>query len=373
MAVLVATLMAFGRLSADNETVAVRTSGVSLSILLRPALGGALVLSLIMVYFNNTVLPQVNHQYASLYSDVSRKKPAVTIREGVFVDDFPGYHILIQSENKETGELSGVTIYEDGKGEEGPRAIVAARGVLESKPEQDMITFHLFDGEIHELDSDNPGRYRRLRFRKNSLSLSGLHLELERRKRSHKSDRELTTMEINKKISGFKEEISSVSGRIVSMVDERLTVTLGSLWPVSAGSNRDVVYGPLAERRFFMRLQNEEQAIDYKLRDISRYQVEIQKKFSVAFSCVVFVLIGAPIGVITRRGGIGTGLGISLIFFVVYYIFLIGGEELADRRFVSPAVAMWAANVIVGLVGLYLVSGVLFEWKLKRNPRMTTE
>jgi lipopolysaccharide export system permease protein len=180
-------------------------------------------------------------------------------------------------------------------------------------------------------------------------------------------------MEINKKISGFKEEISSVSGRIVSMVDERLTVTLGSLWPVSAGSNRDVVYGPLAERRFFMRLQNEEQAIDYKLRDISRYQVEIQKKFSVAFSCVVFVLIGAPIGVITRRGGIGTGLGISLIFFVVYYIFLIGGEELADRRFVSPAVAMWAANVIVGLVGLYLVSGVLFEWKLKRNPRMTTE
>jgi lipopolysaccharide export system permease protein len=358
--------MAFGRLSADNETVAVRASGAGLGILLRPAVGAAIVLSLIMVYFNNTILPQVNHQYASLYSDVSRKKPAVTIREGVFVDDFPGYHILIRSENKETGELSGVTIYEDGKGEEGPRAIVAARGVLESKPERDMITLHLFDGEIHELDSDNPGRYRRLRFKKNSLSLSGLHLELERRKRSYKSDRELTTAEINAKINGFKSEISQISERIVSEVDARLSATLGGLWQESTGSKRDIAYGPLAERRFFMRLQNEEQAIDYKLRDISRYEVEIQKKFSVAFSCVVFVLIGAPIGVITRRGGIGTGLGISLVFFVVYYIFLIGGEELADRRFVSPAVAMWAANAIVGFVGLYLVSGVVFEWNLRR-------
>jgi lipopolysaccharide export system permease protein len=369
MAVLVATLMAFGRLSGDNETVAVRASGTSLMVLLRPALGAALVLSLIMVYFNNMILPQVNHQYASLYSDVSRKKPAVTIREGVFVDDFPGYHILIQSENKETGELSGVTIYEDGKGEEGPRAIVAARGILESKPQQDMITFHLFDGEIHELDSDNPGRYRRLRFKKNSLSLSGLHLELERRKRSYKSDRELTTEEINAKIAGFRSEISAVNGRMATLVDERLGHTLGALWPVSPGSSRDIAYGPLAERRFFMRLQNEEQAIAYKLRDISRYEVEIQKKFSVAFSCVVFVLIGAPIGIITRRGGIGTGLGISLVFFVVYYIFLIGGEELADRRFLSPAVAMWAANAIVGLIGLYLVSGVVLEWRLRARGR----
>lgn len=362
MSVLVATLMTFGRLSSDSETVAVRASGTSLGRLLIPVLGASLVLSLLMVYFNNSVLPQVNHQYAALHSDISRKKPAVNIRVGVFIDDFPGYHILIRSENTDTGELRGVIIYEDGKGEEGPRAIVAQRGRLESRPELDMLILHLFDGEIHEIDPESPGRYRRLGFKKNSLHLSGLHLTLERRERSYRSDREMTSHDMEERIVGFRGEIRSVKDRIVRIVDERLGRTLGPLWPIAPSTSKDTPYGALAERSFFMKLQNEEQAIEYKLRDISRYQVEIQKKFSVAFSCMVFVLIGAPIGIITRRGGIGTGLGISLIFFVIYYVFLIGGEELADRRFISPVVAMWGANVVVGVVGLYLVAVVLLEW-----------
>jgi len=102
MTVLVSTLMAFGRLSADNETVAVRAGGANLGVFLWPVLVASLILSVVMVHFNNTVLPQVNHQYAALYSDIGRKKPAVAIREGIFIDDFPGYHILIQSEDKET-------------------------------------------------------------------------------------------------------------------------------------------------------------------------------------------------------------------------------------------------------------------------------
>lgn len=375
MSVLVATLMTFGRLSADSETVAVRASGTSLVRLLKPILIAAFVLSLFMIYFNNTVLPNVNHQYAALYSDISRKKPSVNIREGVFIDDFPGYHILIESENKETGELQGVTIYEDGEGAEGPRAIFAERGILESRPDQDLLTFYLFDGEIHEIDSEDPARYRRLVFKKNSIHLSGLHLTLDRRKRSYKSDREMTPTEMKERIQGFEGEIRSVEQRIRDMVDDRLARTLGSLWPSKPVEAQEVPYGPLAERNISMRLQNEEQAIRYKERDISRYRVEIQKKYSVAFSCLVFVLVGAPIGIVTRRGGIGTGLGISLLFFVIYYVFLIGGEELADRRYLSPIVAMWGANIVVGSVGLYLVTVVLLEWgpgrwALRRiNPR----
>jgi len=363
MSALVATLMAFGRLSADNETIAVRTSGISLGRLLLPAVGAASVLSVLMMYFNNVILPRVNHEYAALYSDISRKKPAVNIRAGVFIDDFPGYHILIRTEDQETGELQGVTVYQDASDTEGPRTIVAQRGRLESRPDEDMLTLHLYDGEMHEVDPRNPDRYLRLRFRTTSMNLTGLHLQLEQRRRSYKSDREMTSAEMRERITAFQDEIRMLGTRIGDMVDSRLAMTLGPLWPEQGSVPAEPAWGLPAERRFSMKLQNEEQTIEYKRRDVSRYAVEIQKKYSVAVSCLVFVVIGAPIGIITRRGGMGTGFGISLLFFVVYYVFLIGGEELADRRFVSPAVAMWAANAIVGAVGLYLVAVVMLEWR----------
>jgi lipopolysaccharide export system permease protein len=95
-----------------------------------------------------------------------------------------------------------------------------------------------------------------------------------------------------------------------------------------------------------------------KRRERARYEVEIQKKLSIPFACVIFALIGGPLGVRVGRGGVGVGAGLSLGFFLVYYLFLVGGEELADRGFVSPLVAMWAANVVFSGVGVWLMLGL---------------
>jgi lipopolysaccharide export system permease protein len=81
--------------------------------------------------------------------------------------------------------------------------------------------------------------------------------------------------------------------------------------------------------------------------------VEIHKKYSIPFACVIFVLIGAPIGIVMRKGGFGIAAGMSLAFFLLYWIFLIGGEKLADRELLSPFLSMWAANVLLGIIGLY--------------------
>ena len=82
--------------------------------------------------------------------------------------------------------------------------------------------------------------------------------------------------------------------------------------------------------------------------------VEIHKKFSTSFACIIFVLIGAPLGIMARKGGIGTGILYSLAFFVIYWICLIGGENLADRLIISPELAMWASNVIIGTFGVFI-------------------
>jgi lipopolysaccharide export system permease protein len=86
----------------------------------------------------------------------------------------------------------------------------------------------------------------------------------------------------------------------------------------------------------------------------AQYLVEIHKKFSTSFACFIFVLIGAPLGIMARKGGIGTGIIYSLAFFVIYWICLIGGENLADRLIISPELAMWASNIIIGAFGVFI-------------------
>ena len=89
-------------------------------------------------------------------------------------------------------------------------------------------------------------------------------------------------------------------------------------------------------------------------KSINSYQVELHKKFSIPFACIIFIIIGAPLGILSRRGGFGVSISISLLFFIIYWAFLIGGEELADRGFLHPGLSMWLPNIILGLIGLYL-------------------
>lgn len=102
------------------------------------------------------------------------------------------------------------------------------------------------------------------------------------------------------------------------------------------------------------RMKNQQSNLDHYNRQIYKYQVEIYKKFSIPFACIVFVLIGAPLGIRARKGSLGVGVTFSVGFFLIYWACLIGGEELADRQMVHPALAMWFPNIVVGVFGLYL-------------------
>lgn len=115
-------------------------------------------------------------------------------------------------------------------------------------------------------------------------------------------------------------------------------------------------------------------------RQTNQYLVEIHKKYSIPFACLVFVLVGAPLGIMSRRGGFGIAATLSLGFFVLYWAFLIGGEKLADRTILSPFLGMWAANILIGLLGVYLTVRVgretlLINWGALRRfvPRRWRE
>jgi lipopolysaccharide export system permease protein len=354
MAVLVATLMAFGRLSADNEITAIKSSGTNLYTIAAPVLAASTILAAVLILFSNFVLPEFNLRARTLMSDIGKKRPTLTFKAGIFMDEFPGYTVLIKKLDERSSQLEGITIYDNGGGPS-PITITARRGALEFSPDGNTLRMDLYDGEIHEVDADDPAKYRRVKFRKHTLFIKDVGSKLVRTSSEYRGDREMTSAMMLQRIDELEAQIGEHLGRME---------TLGrtAVERVEGGRKTEGTHEALkASRTIVSQLQAEHRAIEHLRKKINGYLVEIHKKFSIPAACIVFVLIGAPLGVMARRGGIAIGVGLSLGFFLLYWAFLIGGEELADRLIAPPAVAMWSPNIFIGAAGFFLMRRTVRE------------
>ena len=172
-----------------------------------------------------------------------------------------------------------------------------------------------------------------------------------------RGDRELSAQVMQAFVDSLTKENAALTGNISKLIsshfDQHLTGTFPS--PPIPATREGAVRASLARARYFSStLTNELIRIQYNQDRIDEYLVEIHKKYSLPAACLVFVLIGAPLGVMARRGGFGVAATLSLGFFVLYWACLIGGEKLADRGFVTPFWGMWFANVVLAVVGIYL-------------------
>ena len=356
MAVLVSTLMAFGRLSQDNEITALKASGVSIYRLILPALVASILISIGMVFFNDRVLPELNHEARLLMTDIHQKRPTWNLKENVFIDEIPGYHILIKKVDPHSSDVRGVTIY-DMKNRRIPRTIIAEKGLVEFAPDGNTMIFQLFNGEIHETDEQDPQRYRRISFDKQTIYIHDVGSKLIRSQSDYRTDREKTSAQMLAEIRGME------AGVIASK--QKITQTANLAWDKVMGetqSEDDTVGKKPALENLIKENQNilnqilsEKQNIKNKKRYVNSLLVEVHKKFALAAACVVFILIGAPLGIMAKKGGMAVGLGLSLGFFVLYWAFLIGGEELADRQLIPAFWAMWSANILIGGAGIYIL------------------
>ncbi|MEE9167265.1 MAG: LptF/LptG family permease [Candidatus Neomarinimicrobiota bacterium] len=361
MAVLVATLMAFGRLSADNEIMALRGSGVSLSRILLPALGFGTTVCGILIYFNNAVLPEMNHKARLLGRDIYRKRPDLNVEAGYFIDDLPDYSFIVRG--KRGNRYQDVRIF--GKDRvKTQTSIHAAEGTFTTIGEVILIT--LYDGEIHELDVKNFANYRRIAFEKHRIAVSADDLVLQRRETTSRSDREMTLNMMKEKIKGYEKRTSDARKRMTALMENKMpgvSLPMNFHEAIELIDNQMKMYGADTTMRkdtmlinqrtlntLSRRLRADYQLLEGYQRSINRYRVEIHKKFSIPVACIAFILVGTPLGVMIRRGAALLSLG----FFVIYWIFLIAGEELADRNLLSPVLAMWTPNAVLSVVGIYL-------------------
>lgn len=291
MAVLLSVLVTFSRLSADSEITALKASGVSLYRLLPPVATLSTICFIFTTYIMISLLPSGNYAFKNLLFNIVRTRATVEIEPGVFNDTFDGLVIYVR-EISSSRELRGVFI-SDARDPKEPYIIAANKGALLSDPSNLKVILKLWDGSIHSQIKDGLS-YNRARF--NSYDLQ---LEL---------SRDLTVDAVPK---GSRE------------------MSLSELMANVERAKREGVnyYGWL---------------------------VDIHKKFSIPFACMIFGIIGPPLGLFTRRSGRLGGFAVSIGIILIYYIFISTGENLSDEGAVHPFFAMWTPNIIFGAFGILL-------------------
>jgi len=332
MAILIAIVMSFGRFGHDNEILALKTSGVSFLKMMRTPAVVVIIIMAALTIFNNYFLPEANHRGRNLMYDVARKRPAVRLPDGVFTNEFPGYTIYIAKKIEKTGEIFDVTIYDLRNN----AIITAPSGHLKSIETEDIMQFILFNGELHQLIDNS--KYQKTRFAKQTINIP-VNTELIRKERNVRGDDELN---LSRLINNIK-TISTAINKIKKEINE---TGLNAINKYTTGE---------IDRTQIIRFQIEQKmsVINSKIRNRARYFIELNKKFALAFACLVFLIIGAPVGYLFRKGGIA-GLILGILLFSGYYILVLTGEEFADRRNFSPFWAMWLPNFILLIPGLLL-------------------
>ncbi len=375
-ACLVASLMTFGRMAQDNEITALRAAGVNLLAVIRLPVAVSILVAIALTLFNNHILPETNHAFANLMIDIAKKRPAIEIQEGVFINEFPGYSILIGRLDHATSRMEKITIYEL-KPRGLPTTIIAKRGRLWYAEGGNTLTLELEDGEIHEVpEGKQEGKYRRLAFQKHVIHIQGIAGEIERTARETRSDREMSARamlnEVQLLLARRRHVIADLDTTVASagypsFADARKALNpgaqglprvaqwLGGL--VKGGPMDPPMAGPDSTAKeplpptVAAKVQVKEVELKAINRRINSFRVEVHKKFAIPVACVIFVLVGAPLGIRARRGGVTIGF-LSVAFFLFYYICLIGGEQLADRSILPPWLAMWIADIVLGALGV---------------------
>jgi len=365
MAALVAALMAYGSLSSTYEITVMQASGISTIKLMLPVILLSGVLCYALILFNNNVLPEANHRTKTLMSDIQRTRPTFVIEPGKFTDDISGYNILVKKTFPASNKLEGILII-DSSNPETANILTANSGEISLSKDFTKMIIDLYDGEIHQLSKKNPyGNYRKVEFKKHIVSIDaqGFGFSKSDENALSRGDRELSADSMRAIVAKLKTDVYTDKKRnidAVKMLAKDFAVFkyhTGDLINDTIAASQTKMYVQTLVNRLKSvksRTMSQKNIETANKRQIDGYMVEVHKKYSIPFACIVFVLIGAPLGIITKRGGFGVAAGMSLGFFLLYWAFLIGGEKLADREMLSPFLSMWSANFILGAVGLYL-------------------
>ena len=386
LAVLLSSIMTFGNLGESFELVALKSSGISLTRFMRPLLAVCTVIAILAFLFNNYAMPVANLRAKSLLYDITNSKPAFNIKAGVFYTDIPDYTIKVAEKEKDNKTIHQVMIIDHTPGG-GDKVILAEKGTMLLSADKRFLYFVLEKGwryeERNNRSSTTPGELIRLGFREykkafdlSSFAFSRLDMGL-----FASNQQMLNVRQLDKAIDSLYKQEALFSRTVNAYVTTRYafykwqdTGWLAKAPALAVTNFKDII----PEKSLRYTLERTEQNIrdgQNNLEGPARefgdkhgtlllHKVEWQRKFTLAFSCIVMFLIGAPLGSIIRKGGLGTPLIFAVVFFVIFNIFFMVGEKMARKDVMATWSGMWLSNIVLIPIAMFLIYKALNDSNL---------
>lgn len=378
LAVLLSSIMTFGSLGETFELVAIKSAGIGLVRFMRPLLIIAILLSGLSFLFNNNVMPVANLKMRSLQTDLVNAKPAFDLKEGMFYKTIPSYAIKVGKKEKDDSTLKDVIIYENVGGLQ-DNFIVAEKGIMKVSPNKQFLEFILKDGWWYQEDgqrADGTTKYIRLGFKeyKKVLDMSSLALNITPDSVYKDRYEMLSARQLTVFIDTLEKTRNSFDKRVRNDLAPYLPFSkyLDSGWanvkaaPVKPGTKfkdllpdsarTDVMSGSESYANSIKSTMDIASA-DYenKRKELRLYLIEWHSKFSMSIAVLVLFLIGAPLGSIVRKGGVGAPVVFAVIFFVIFFLLNNFGRKFVKQDVMLPVVGIWLATMVLLPVGFFLI------------------
>ncbi|MCM1518344.1 MAG: LptF/LptG family permease [Pseudoflavonifractor sp.] len=395
LAILLASLMTFGNLGERFELTAMKASGVSLVKTMRPLIVLMILVAIGAFFFQNNVLPLAQTKMWTLLYSMRQKSPELDIPEGVFYDQIPGYNLFVKTKNRDTGILHDMMIYNVSKGFDNASIILADSGKLSITADKTHLYLQLWTGESFENLRNQGGSAatRNVPYRRESFSTKEILVPFDANF-NRMDDNAMRNQYVGKNITELQATIDSVNIRLDSIgtaygtalkeapyfgLSYRVGKTIDGkaasvrqsevaldhpldVDSVFAGSNAGYAKSYLQQAlQKAKRTRQDYEYKSYSMQDdrktIRRHGIELMKKFTLSFACIIFFFIGAPLGAIIRKGGLGTPLVISVLLFIFYYIIDNTGYKMARDGRIEVWIGMWLSSAVL------LPLGVFFTYK----------
>lgn len=397
LAILLSSIMTFGSLGENYELVAIKSAGISLQKAMMPLIIVVCMLSLSAFLFSDYWLPKANLKMGSLLYDVRNQKAAFLINEGIFNTSIPGYAIRVQKKDPDQ-TLHDVLIYERNTSSGNVNVLMAKEGQMFTTDDDQLLVLKLkngmrFEESPGESASYNPRqRFMRTEFKETEqrFDLSGFQMkrtdeELFKSNYAMMNIRQLKFYLDSFSLKGDSNLRSAYADLSQISKNYRLDTLSKKLPAKPMQSYKNVLNLIPAEKRIpslqtakdqirsvkdvLIRKELFEKDNDSRLRG---FLIELNRKFTIAFSCLVLFFIGAPLGAIIRKGGLGLPVVMSVLFFLIYHIISTIGEKSVKEGSLSPFLGMWIAIICLSPLGIFLtykatVDSVLFDLEIYKR------
>ena len=380
LSILLSSLMMFGNLGEHYELVSMKAAGISLSRIMRPLIIVSIFISAIAFYFSNVILPIANLKFLSLLYDVREKKLAFNLKEGVFYNGIEGFVFRVEKKEPDGNTIRHVIVYDHSKHQGNISMTTAEWGKMELSPDKKFLVFRLYNGTNYEERVDLRGNeithpFQRTRFSEQfqMFDLSAFQLTRTDENLFKKNYEMQNVRQLSYSIDSIKMQLSEErkKNEQVYMGNlpfyPKIDTTRGRAAPSLVKFNPSLIFNFKAHDRYNIlegarngalaakqALETSQDAIDGKSKLVYKHQIVYHKKFSFSIACFLLFFIGAPLGAIIRKGGLGMPAVVSTLFFILFWVISFVGEKYAAEGVVQPWQGIWFASAVLMPIGIFL-------------------